>query len=168
MCARHAYELMGLKSLVYELIKIMKNEPNKILDYDNCQTARNGGKEVYVKIVSLRTGTFYKADSAGKVAQHTEAHSSVVEVKNEAVQWKFIGLPEEISITCGAGFNLPSKRSGSFSNGWIEYREVSRDHSSPEPRAGSNCHAIVYSEASGGLSQDEGSNLRSGNNRRDL
>jgi len=136
---------------------------NKILEKDNWQTARFVGKEVCIKVVRLRTETFYKADAMGEGAVHSESRSSVVEVKNELVQRKFMQLPGEISIASGAGFNLPQKRSGTFSNGCIDYREVSRGHSSPEKRAGSSCHTIVCSEESGGLSQDEGPNLRSGN-----
>ena len=141
---------------------------NKILEKDNYQTARFGGEEVCIKVVSLRTETFYKAGAMSKGAGHSEAHSSVVKVKSEAMQRKFMQLPGEIPITSGAGFNLPQKRSGVFSNGCIDYREVSRDRSSSEQRAGSSCHTIVCSEESGSLSQNEGSNLRSGNYRRGL
>ena len=136
---------------------------NKILEKDNYQTARFGGEEVCIKVVSLRTETLYKAGAMGKGAGHSEARSSVVKVKSEAMQRKFMQLPGEISITCGAG-----KRSGAFSDECIDYREVSRDRSSSEQRAGSSCHTIVCSEESGGLNQNEGSNLRSGNNRSDL
>ena len=141
---------------------------NKILEKDNCQTVRFGGKEVCIKVVSLRTETFYKADAMGKGAGHSESRSSVVKVKSEAMQRKFMQLPGEISITSNAGLNLPQRRSGVSSNRCIEYREVSRDRSSSEQRAGSSCHTIVCSEESGSLSQNEGSNLRSGNNRSDL
>ena len=136
---------------------------NKILEKDNCQTARFGGEEVCIKVVSLRTETFYKAGAMGKGAGHSEARSSVVKVKSEAMQRKFMSLPGEISITSGAGFNLPQKRSGALRDERIDYREVSRDRSSSEHRAGSSCHTIVCSEESGSLNQDEGSNLRSGN-----
>ena len=134
----------------------------EILEKDNCQSVSSDGKEVCIKVVRLRTETFYKADAMGEGAVHSESRSSVVEVKNELVQRKFMQLPGEISIASGAGFNLPQKRSGTFSNGCIDYREVSRGHSSPEKRAGSSCHTIVCSEESGGLSQDEGPNLRCG------
>jgi len=141
---------------------------NKILEKDNWQTARFVGKEVCIKVVSLRTETFYKAVAMGKGAGHSESRSSVVKVKSEAMQRKFMSLPGEISITCGTGFNLPQKCSGAFSDECIDYREVSRDRSSSEQRAGSSCHTIVCSEESGSLNQSEGSNLRSGNYRRDL
>ena len=39
---------------------------NKILEKDNYQTARYGGKEVCIKVVSLRTETLYKAGAMGK------------------------------------------------------------------------------------------------------
>ena len=134
----------------------------EILEKDNCQNARFVGEEVCIKVVSLRTETLYKAGAMGKGADHSESRSSVVQVKSEAMQRKFMQLPGEISITYGAGFNLPQKHSGVFSNGCIDYREVSRGHSSSEKRAGSSCHTIVCSEESGGLSQDEGPNLRCG------
>ena len=136
---------------------------NKILEKDNYQTARFGGEEVCIKVVSLRTETLYKAGAMGKGAGHSEARSSVVKVKSEAMQRKFMQLPGEISIASGAG-----KRSGELRDGCIDYREVSRDRSSSEQRAGSSCHTIVCDEESGGLNQNEGSNLRSGNNRSDL
>ena len=126
---------------------------NKILEKGNYQAVRLGGEEACIKVVRLRTETFYKADAMGEGAVHFEAHSSVVEVKNELVQRKFMQLPGEASVVSGAGFNLPSKRSGIFSNECIEYRGVSRCHSSPEKRA-PMCR--------GGLSQDEGLNLRCG------
>jgi len=140
----------------------------EILEKDNCEPVRFCGKEVCIKVVSLRTETFYKAGAMGKGADHSESRSSVVKVKSEAMQRKFMQLPGEISITSDAGLNLPQRCSGASSNGCIDYREVSRDRSSSEQRAGSSCHTIVCREESGSLNQDEGSNLRSGNYRRDL
>jgi len=64
----------------------------EILEKDNCQTARFGGKEVCIKVVSLRTETLYKAGAMGKGAGHSETRSSVVEVKNELVQRKSMQL----------------------------------------------------------------------------
>ena len=142
----------------------MKMRVNKILEKDNYQTVRIGGKEVCIKVVSLRTETFYKAGAMGKGAVHSETRSSVAKVKSEVVQWKFMQLPGEISIVSSAGLNLPQKHGGALSNGCIEYREVSKYHSSPENRAGSS-HRQCRSEASGSLTQDEGLNLRSGKNR---
>ena len=136
----------------------------EILEKDNCQTTRFGGKEVCIKVVSLRTEMLYKADAMGKVAGHVEARSSVVEVKSEVVQRKFMQLPGEVSSVCGVGFKLPVKRSSVGRDASTERREVSRSHSSPEKRAGSSCHTIVCSEESGSLSQDEGPNLRCGVN----
>ena len=48
-----------------------------------------------LKTVSLRTGTAYKADGPGKVAQHTEAHGSGAEVNAEVVQLQFAFLSGE-------------------------------------------------------------------------
>ena len=89
---------------------------NKILDYGNCGIVRFRGEEAYVKVVSLRTGTFYKVDAMGKVAQHIEALDLVVEIKNEVVQRKFIQLPREVLASCVCGLKLPQKRGGSDSN----------------------------------------------------
>ena len=102
---------------------------NKILEKANCEPVRFRGKEVCIKVVSLRTETLYKAGAMGKGAGHSESRSSVVQVKSEAMERKFMQLPGEISITYGAGFNLPQKHSGAFSNGCIDYREVSRGQS---------------------------------------
>ena len=62
----------------------------EILEKDNCEPVRFRGKEVCIKVVSLRTEMLYKADAMGKVAGHVEARSSVVEVKSEVVQRKFM------------------------------------------------------------------------------
>jgi len=48
----------------------------EILEKDNCQTVRFVGKEVGIKVVSLRTETFYKACAMGKGAGHSESRSS--------------------------------------------------------------------------------------------
>ena len=46
------------------------------------------GKEAYVKDVSLRTGTWYKADGMVELAQHSEGRSSVLEVNHGVVHRK--------------------------------------------------------------------------------
>ena len=70
------------------------------LDYGNCKTARFCGKEAYVKDVSLRTGTWYKAGGMVKLAQHSEDLSSVPEVNCEAVHRNNVFLPGEASPPC--------------------------------------------------------------------
>ena len=46
--------------------------------------------------MSLRTETTYKADAPGKVAQHTNAQGSGVEVNAEVAQLQFAFLSGEI------------------------------------------------------------------------
>ena len=140
---------------------------NKELDDGNCEVARLGGKEAYVKGMGLRTETGYKADMAGELAQHSEALSSAMEVKPEVACRNNVFLPGEISPACDAGLDVPSKRRGRFSNGSIDRREVSRGHSSRLKRAGSSCRRIIRpAKVSGWLTGDEGPNLESGNDRR--
>jgi RNA-directed DNA polymerase len=69
------------------------------------------------KTVSLRTETAYKADEPGKVAQHTEAQGSSLEVNAEVVQLQFAFLSGEV----------PEAQAD---------REVSRRHSTPQVRGG--------------------------------
>ena len=79
------------------------------LDYGNCKTARFCGKEAYVKDVSLRTGTWYKADDRVKLAPHSEDWSSMSEVNHEVVHRNNVLLPGEVSI-CGLnGFKSTRK-----------------------------------------------------------
>ena len=52
---------------------IMNSIKQRIPDYGNCGIARFRGKEAYVKDVSPRTGTGYKADGMGELAPHSEA-----------------------------------------------------------------------------------------------
>ena len=54
----------------------MKMNNNKILEKDNWQTARFVGKEVCIKVVSLRTETLYKADAMGRGQSTRESRSS--------------------------------------------------------------------------------------------
>ena len=117
----------------------MNCKEKKELEDGNCGVVRLRGKEAYVKDRSLRTETGYKADCAGKLAQHSDAHSSVQEVKPEVVCRNNVFLPGETSFVCGKGFNLLHNFRGSVSNGRITERGVSRDHSTVVNRAGSSC-----------------------------
>jgi hypothetical protein len=155
---------MGLKSPVCEPVKIMINEINKILDYGNCGIARFCGEEAYIKVVSLRTETFYKVDSTGKMAQHIKALGLVGEIKNEVVQRINMQLPREVSSSCFLGLNLPDTRSGSASNGWIVWREVSRSHSSLWAENGER-NDRSFKRRNPRIIVDEGLNRRSGYNR---
>lgn len=137
---------------------------NKILDYGNCGIVRFRGKEAYVKVVSLRTGTFYKVDAMGKVAQHIEALDLVVEIKNEVVQRINMSLPGEASIKCISGLKLPQKRGGSDSNMGVEYRGVSRRRSSLRVEYG-ELEYCSFKQRDPRIISDEGLNQRSGNNR---
>ena len=56
--------------------------------------------------MSRRTETAYKADAAGKVAQHTEAQGSPVEVNAEVVQLQFAFLPARSATALQAGSPL--------------------------------------------------------------
>ena len=121
----------------------MNCKEKKELDDGNCGVVRPRGKEAYVKDRSLRTETGYKADCAGELAQHSEAHSSVQEVKPEVVCRNNVFLPGEASSVGGKGFNLPQNFRGPVSNGWVTGRGVSRGHSSSAKRAGSSCRRVA-------------------------
>ena len=62
------------------------------------------GKEAYVKDMSLRTGTWYKADDMVKLAQHSEGRSSVSEVNHGVVYRNSMLLPGEVSVCRLDGF----------------------------------------------------------------
>jgi len=66
------------------------------------QTVRDRGKAAYGKDMSPRTGTSYKADGAGELAQHSEAHGSASEVSGGVVYRNSVFLPGEVSF-CGTG-----------------------------------------------------------------
>jgi len=57
-------------------------------------------EEAYGKTVSRRTETAYKAESAGKLAQHNKARGSADTVNAAIVQGKFTSLSGEICFTC--------------------------------------------------------------------
>ena len=78
----------------------MNSIKNIILDYGNCEIARFRGKEAYVKDVSLRTETWYKADDMVKLAQHSKGLSSMSEVNHGVVHWNNVLLPGEASPRC--------------------------------------------------------------------
>ena len=81
-----------------------------------------------IKTVSLRTETTYKADAPGKVAQHTKAQGSGVEVNDEVAQLQFAFL------------------SGETPQAQAE-RGVSRRHSTSQAREGrpepARCHSTT-------------------------
>ena len=82
----------------------MNLRKEQILDYGNCDFVRNRGKEAYVKDVSPRTGTWYKADGAGELAPHSEAQGSMPEVNHGVVHRNNTFLPGEASPRCFGGF----------------------------------------------------------------
>ena len=135
------------------------------LGYGNCQIVRFGEKEAYAKDMSLRTGTVYKVGSADELAQHSKVFCSALQIKTEVVYRNTIRLPGEVLLSCLAGLNLPSKQGGGASNGAIARQEVSSAHSNPVKRARSSLTRYRPSdEGSGGLSRNEGANLRRGTN----
>ena len=121
----------------------MNSGKQKELADGNCVIVRLGGKEAYGKDMSPRTETPYKADDAGKLAQHSEARSSVSEVNGGAVYRNNAFLPGEASRPCGACFNPPPKHRGDGGNVMIEPRGVSRDHSSWWNQAGSSRRRVT-------------------------
>jgi len=80
----------------------MNQVKEQILAEGNCETVRDRGKAAYGKDMSPRTGTSYKADGAGELAQHSEAHGSAPEVNGGAVYRNNAFLPGEVSF-CGTG-----------------------------------------------------------------
>ena len=87
----------------------MNSNTNIELDYGNCGIVRFRGKEAYVKDVSLRTGTWYKADGMVKLAPHSEGLSSVLEVNHGVVHRNNVLLPGEISVRSLDGFKSTRK-----------------------------------------------------------
>ena len=147
----------------------MNRITDKELDHGNCGVARLRGKEAYVKETSLRTGTGYKADMAGELAQHSEALGSAMEVNPEVACRNNAFLPGEASAASGAGLDPPSRRRGPRSNARIVGRGVSRGRSSCVKRAGSSCRRESRpAKVSGWLTRGEGPNLGGGNDRKGL
>jgi hypothetical protein len=83
---------------------IMNQRKEQILVYGNCGTVRSCGKAAYGKDVSPRTGTRYKADGMGKLAQHSEARGSMPEVNRGVVHRNSVPLPGEASLPCFVRF----------------------------------------------------------------
>lgn len=81
---------------------IMNQIRKQILAEGNCETVRDRGKAAYGKDMSPRTGTSYKADGAGELAQHSEALGSAPEVNDGVVCRNNAFLPGEVSC-CGTG-----------------------------------------------------------------
>ena len=141
----------------------------KELDYGNCGIARLRGKEAYVKDAGLRIETGYKAGMAGKLAQHSEAPGSAMQVNPEVARRNSAFLPREASSARGVGLDVPSRRRSSSSDGRIVGRGVSRGRSSRLIRAGSSCRRIIRpAKVPGGLTCGEGPKLGGGNDRRRL
>ena len=82
----------------------MNLNKEQILDQGNCRIARFCGKAAYIKDVSPRTGTWYKADGMGELAPHSEALGSVLEVNRGVVHRNNAFLPGEASPRRFGGF----------------------------------------------------------------
>ena len=136
----------------------------KELDDGNCRIVRLCWKEAYVKEMGLRIETGYKAVMVGKLAQHSKAHSSAIQVNPEVVYRNNMSLPGEASRISGVGLDRPIRCRGGISNGSIEPGGVSRGRSSHRKRAGSNCRRVTRPVKNpDGLTGDEGPNLRGRN-----
>ena len=140
---------------------------NKILDYGNCGIERFRGEDAYVKVTSLMRRTSYKVDAMGELGQHNETHCSVVAVKDEIVSRKFIQLPREVLASCVYGLKLPRNRSSRCSNVRIKGQGVSRDRSKLL-LANGELEYRSFKLGNPRIITDEGSNRRSGNNRKCL
>lgn len=107
------------------------------LDYGNCEVVTLRGKEAYVNDMGLRTGTGYKAAEAGKLAPHSEAHSSAAEVKPEVVYPNNMSLPGEASLSCVDRFQSTAEIAASMpAMGWVTLSEESAESIvvvAPEP-----------------------------------
>jgi hypothetical protein len=75
----------------------MNQTTKQILAYGNCGIVRFRGKAAYGKDMSPRTGTWYKADGMGELAQHSEAYGSLPEVNHGVVYRNSVLLPGEAS-----------------------------------------------------------------------
>ena len=140
----------------------MNLQKTEILDHGNCKVARLCGKAAYVKDVSPRTETWYKADGAGELAQHSEASGSAPEVNHGVVHRNNALLPGEASSPWRTGHRC----GGAPGNGRVTGRGVSRGHSSRGQRAGSSCRREARPvKVSGWLIRSEGPNPASGTNR---
>ena len=106
----------------------MNLRKERILDYGNCDLARDRGKEAYVKDVSPRTETWYKADGMGELAQHSEALGSVPEVNHGVVHWNNAFLPGEASPRRSGGFKSTHKAGApTAAMGWARQAEESAE-----------------------------------------
>jgi len=123
------------------------------LDRGNCGIARSRGKEAAVKPVSRRTEMPYKADGAGKLAQHSNAQCSPPEVNGAVAQAEFTSLLREIcSPSPAAGSGAAS------SNGGRAGAEVSRGRSTESNEPGAD-YRPVKTKRPDGLTTREGLNL---------
>jgi hypothetical protein len=123
------------------------------LDRGNCGIARSRGKEAAVKPVSRRTEMPFKADGAGKLAQHSDARRSPPEVNGAVAQAEFTSLLREICPPGSAtGSGAPS------SNGGREGAEVSRGRGTKSNEPGAD-YRPVKTKKPDGLTTREGLNL---------
>ena len=142
----------------------MNSNKERKPDQGNCGVVRLRGKEAYVKDVSPRTGTWYKADGMGELAQHSEALSSLPEVNHGVVHRNNAFLPGEASLPCGA-----ARHCGASGDGRATGRGVSRGRSSRIERAGSSRRRVTRpAKVTGGLRRGEGPNRTCGTNRKGL
>ena len=135
----------------------MNSNPIIELDYGNCEIVRFRGKEAYVKDVSLRTETWYKADGMVKLAQHSKGLSSMSEVNHEVVHRNNVLLPGEVSdcglnrfkSTCEARASVAAMVQTSQTEKSAEAIVVAM-----EPV--SNCVSAMHNEECGKLSRSKG------------
>ena len=102
-----------------------------------------------IKTVSLRTETTYKADAPGKVAQHTNAQGSGVEVNDEVAQLQFAFLSGE---TLEAQADQGVSRRHSTTKVTVGRPEPDRCHSTTDPQPAAqtpNGRAVELEELAG-------------------
>jgi hypothetical protein len=134
----------------------MNLSKEQILDQGNCDFVRNRGKAAYIKDVSPRTGTWYKADGMGELAPHSEARGSVSEVNHGVVHRNSAFLPGEASLPCSVWFQPTSKDGTALAAMRVLSSEesaesvvvVSESVSSPRPMGdGEECGQSLRSKA---------------------
>ncbi|MEM1221590.1 MAG: hypothetical protein AAGH40_02415 [Verrucomicrobiota bacterium] len=102
----------------------MNQIPKEILAYGNCVIVRFRGKAAYGKDMSPRTGTWYKADGTGELAQHSEARGSLPEVNHGVVYQNSVLLPWEASLPSPVWFKSTGKdKVASAAMPWLSNEE---------------------------------------------